>query len=103
MGMCERGMGSAVGPEPAVNEDHIWVMGIPSIPVLVKLTPNVADIIPLGMAAQRGGANGVSLINTIKSIIGIDIDNFVPQPVYLVTDQQMVDIVVLLFDPLHFT
>ena len=52
-----------------------------TIPVLVKLTPNVADIIPHGMAAQRGGANGVSLINTIKSIIGVDIDNFVPQPV----------------------
>ena len=81
-GMCERGMGSAVGQEPAVNEEITsWVMEYSSIPVLVKLTPNVADIIPHGMAAQRGGANGVSLINTIKSIIGVDIDNFVPQPV----------------------
>ena len=81
-GMCERGMGSAVGQEPAVNEEITsWVMEYSTIPVLVKLTPNVADIIPHGMAAQRGGANGVSLINTIKSIIGVDIDNFVPQPV----------------------
>ncbi|MEC8382118.1 MAG: NAD-dependent dihydropyrimidine dehydrogenase subunit PreA [Myxococcota bacterium] len=81
-GMCERGMGSAVGQEPRVNEEITsWVMEYSSIPVLVKLTPNVADIIPHGMAAQRGGASGVSLINTIKSIIGVDIDNFVPQPV----------------------
>ena len=81
-GMCERGMGSAVGQEPRVNEEITsWVMEYSSIPVLVKLTPNIADIIPHGMAAQRGGANGVSLINTIKSIIGVDIDNFVPQPV----------------------
>jgi dihydropyrimidine dehydrogenase (NAD+) subunit PreA len=81
-GMCERGMGSAVGQEPSVNERITsWVMEYSTIPVLVKLTPNVADIIPHGMAAQRGGANGVSLINTIKSIIGVDIDNFVPQPV----------------------
>lgn len=81
-GMCERGMGSAVGQEPRVNEEITsWVMEYSTIPVLVKLTPNVSDIIPHGMAAQRGGANGVSLINTIKSIIGVDIDSFVPQPV----------------------
>ena len=81
-GMCERGMGSAVGQEPTVNERITsWVMEYSTIPVLVKLTPNVGDIIPHGMAAQAGGASGVSLINTIKSIIGVDIDNFVPQPV----------------------
>ena len=48
--------------------------------MLVKLTPNVGDIIPHGLAAQAGGADGVSLINTIKSIIGVDIDRFVPEP-----------------------
>ncbi len=80
-GMCERGMGSAVGQEPAVNERITsWVAECSSVPVLVKLTPNVGDIVPHGLAAQRGGADGVSLINTIKSIIGVDIDNFVPLP-----------------------
>jgi dihydropyrimidine dehydrogenase (NAD+) subunit PreA len=48
--------------------------------VLVKLTPNVADIVPHGLAAKRGGAHGVSLINTIKSIISVDIDRFSPNP-----------------------
>ena len=81
-GMCERGMGSAVGQEPRINERITsWAKEFATVPVLVKLTPNVGDIRPHGLAAQAGGADGVSLINTIKSIIGVDIDNFVPQPV----------------------
>jgi dihydropyrimidine dehydrogenase (NAD+) subunit PreA len=80
-GMCERGMGSAVGQEPTVNERiTAWAVEFSTVPVLVKLTPNVANILPHGMAAKRGGAHGVSLINTIKSIIGVDIDRFVPEP-----------------------
>ncbi|MAG55890.1 MAG: NAD-dependent dihydropyrimidine dehydrogenase subunit PreA [Planctomycetes bacterium] len=81
-GMCERGMGSAVGQEPLVNERITsWAVEYSTVPVLVKLTPNVDDILPHGRAAQAGGAHGVSLINTIKSVIGVDIDTFVPQPV----------------------
>jgi dihydropyrimidine dehydrogenase (NAD+) subunit PreA len=80
-GMCERGMGSAVGQEPKVNSEITsWAVEYSTVPVLVKLTPNVADIVPHGLAAQRGGAHGVSLINTIKSIIGVDVETFVPQP-----------------------
>jgi dihydropyrimidine dehydrogenase (NAD+) subunit PreA len=51
-----------------------------TVPVLVKLTPNVSNIVPHGLAAKRGGAHGVSLINTIKSIIGLDIDRFTLEP-----------------------
>ncbi len=80
-GMCERGMGSAVGQEPKVNQEITsWAVEYSTVPVLVKLTPNVSDILPHGMAARRGGAHGVSLINTIKSIISVDIDRFVPEP-----------------------
>jgi dihydropyrimidine dehydrogenase (NAD+) subunit PreA len=80
-GMCERGMGSAVGQEPKVNtEITSWAVEYSTVPVLVKLTPNVANIVPHGLAAQKGGAHGVSLINTIKSIIGVDIETFVPHP-----------------------
>jgi dihydropyrimidine dehydrogenase (NAD+) subunit PreA len=80
-GMCERGMGSAVGQEPAVNERITsWAVEFSTVPVLVKLTPNVSNIVPHGMAARRGGAHGVSLINTIKSIVSVDIDRFVPEP-----------------------
>jgi dihydropyrimidine dehydrogenase (NAD+) subunit PreA len=80
-GMCERGMGSAVGQEPKINQEITsWAVEYSTVPVLVKLTPNVSNIIPHGIAAKRGGAHGVSLINTIKSIIGVDIDRFVPEP-----------------------
>jgi len=80
-GMCERGMGSAVGQEPDVNERITsWAKEFSTVPVLVKLTPNVGDILPHGLAAQRGGGDGVSLINTIKSLIGVDIDRMVPMP-----------------------
>jgi dihydropyrimidine dehydrogenase (NAD+) subunit PreA len=51
------------------------------VPVIVKLTPNVSHIEEPAIAAKRGGANAVSLINTIQSIVGVDIDNFVPYPV----------------------
>lgn len=80
-GMCERGMGSAVGQDPKVLElITSWVMEVAKVPVIVKLSPNVSHIQDPAIAAKLGGANAVSLINTIQSIIGVDIDNFVPYP-----------------------
>ncbi len=80
-GMCERGMGSAVGQEPKVlTEITSWVKEYARVPVLAKLTPNVADILEPGIAAVKGGADGISLINTVKSIIGVDLENLVPKP-----------------------
>ncbi|MFT4535213.1 MAG: dihydropyrimidine dehydrogenase (NAD+) subunit PreA [Saprospiraceae bacterium] len=81
-GMCERGMGSAVGQEPAVLQTIVeWVMEVANIPVITKLTPNISHIVDPGLAAARGGTNAISLINTIKSIIGIDLDTYAPYPV----------------------
>ena len=81
-GMCERGMGSVVGQEPEVLETITrWVMEVAKIPVVVKLTPNISDITKPAQAARRAGANAISLINTIQSLIGVDIDNFVTYPV----------------------
>jgi len=80
-GMCERGMGSSVGQEPKVLEEITsWVTDYARLPVLVKLTPNVGDILIPGEAAQKGGAQGLSLINTIKSIVGVNLDTLVPLP-----------------------
>ncbi|MGH9336164.1 MAG: NAD-dependent dihydropyrimidine dehydrogenase subunit PreA, partial [Vicinamibacteria bacterium] len=80
-GMCERGMGSAVGEEPKVlNELVQWVMEETGLTVIAKLSPNVTDILEPAMAAQSGGAHAVSLINTIKSIVGVDLDRLVPHP-----------------------
>ena len=50
------------------------------LPVLVKLTPNITDMVPMALAAKRGGADGIAAINTIKSITGVDIDTLVAQP-----------------------
>jgi dihydropyrimidine dehydrogenase (NAD+) subunit PreA len=80
-GMCERGMGSAVGQEPKVLEEiSRWAMEFAGIPVLIKLTPNITDILDPAMAAQRAGASGVSLVNTFKSVIAVDHDTFSPIP-----------------------
>ncbi|WP_261887316.1 NAD-dependent dihydropyrimidine dehydrogenase subunit PreA [Vibrio aerogenes] len=80
-GMCERGMGSAIGQEPEVAAEIMqWVRDTTHLPVLMKLTPNVADIRDQGKVAVDGRADGVALINTIKSIIGVDLDDFIPYP-----------------------
>jgi dihydropyrimidine dehydrogenase (NAD+) subunit PreA len=80
-GMSERGMGSAVGQVPEYTEMiTTWVKEKARTPVLVKLTPNVTDIRAIASAARRAGADGLSAINTINSITGIDLDTFVPRP-----------------------
>jgi len=80
-GMSERGMGSAVGQVPEYTEMvTAWVKEVAQTPVLVKLTPNIADIRFVGRAAANGGADGISLINTINSIAGVNLDTFQPQP-----------------------
>ena len=74
-GMSERGMGAAVGQVPDYAcEITEWVKEVSTIPVLVKLTPNISDIRYVARAAVKGGADGLSLINTINSVIGVDLD-----------------------------
>jgi len=74
-GMSERGMGSAVGQVPEYCEQITgWVMQVAQIPVIVKLTPNISDIVMPARAAVAAKANAISLINTVNSIIGVDLD-----------------------------
>ena len=81
-GMCERGMGSAVGQEPKVLQMIVeWVKEVAKVPVITKLTPNISDITRPARAARAGGSDAISLINTIQSIVGVDIDQFVPYPI----------------------
>ena len=80
-GMSERGMGSAVGQVPEYTTMITgWVKEVARTPVLVKLTPNISDIRAIGRAARLGGADGISAINTINSITGVDLDTLVPRP-----------------------
>ncbi len=76
-GMSERGMGSAVGQVPEYCEQITrWVMEVALIPVIVKLTPNITNIVSPARAAVAAGATALSLINTLNSITGVDLDTF---------------------------
>jgi dihydropyrimidine dehydrogenase (NAD+) subunit PreA len=80
-GMSERGMGSAVGQVPDYVEMVTrWCKAHTCMPVIVKLTPNVSNILGPARAAKRGGADAVSLINTVSSIISVDLDRMAPTP-----------------------
>ena len=80
-GMSERGMGSAVGQVPDYIEMVArWCKQATRMPVIVKLTPNITDIRWPARAAKKGGADAVSLINTVSSITSVDLDTFSPEP-----------------------
>jgi dihydropyrimidine dehydrogenase (NAD+) subunit PreA len=80
-GMSERGMGSAVGQVPEYIEMVArWCKAHTRMPVIVKLTPNITDIRHPARAARNGGADAVSLINTINSIVSVDLDSMSPEP-----------------------
>ncbi|CAH0343799.1 NAD-dependent dihydropyrimidine dehydrogenase subunit PreA [Bacillus sp. CECT 9360] len=73
-GMAERGMGSASGQVPElVEKQTFWTKEAARTPVIVKLTPNITDITVTAEAAVQGGADAVSMINTINSLAGVDI------------------------------
>ncbi|MBQ6518873.1 MAG: NAD-dependent dihydropyrimidine dehydrogenase subunit PreA [Anaerolineaceae bacterium] len=79
--MAEGGLGSDIGQIPELVEKLTAAAKRScSIPVLAKLTPNVASMIPAAQAAKRGGADGIAAINTIKSIIGVNPHTYVSAP-----------------------
>ena len=80
-GMSERGMGAAVGQVPEYIEMVTrWCKQYYDKPVIVKLTPNITDVRKPAAAAMRGGADAVSLINTINSITSVNLDTMSPEP-----------------------
>ncbi len=80
-GMSERGMGAAVGQVPEYVEMVArWCKQHSRMPVIVKLTPNITDVRFPARGAMNGGADAVSLINTINSIVGVDLDRMAPEP-----------------------
>lgn len=80
-GMPEKGMGSAVGQDAALTYERAkWVVEAAEIPVLIKLTPNVTDMRPIAQKVKEAGAAGVTAINTVKALLGFDLDTFSPVP-----------------------
>jgi dihydroorotate dehydrogenase subfamily 1 len=80
-GMTERKMGSEMGEHPDLTEEVTgWVKEVAKIPVWAKMTPNITNIKEPSHAAVRGGADGISAINTILSVIGVNLDTLRPMP-----------------------
>ncbi len=75
-------MGSDVGCNPELVEKYTKAArSATKMAVIAKMTPNITNMIPSAMAAVRGGADGISAINTVKSIMDIDKDLFTTEPV----------------------
>jgi dihydropyrimidine dehydrogenase (NADP+)/dihydropyrimidine dehydrogenase (NAD+) subunit PreA len=80
-GLPERKMGAAMGQDPDVLEQVCkWVMKAAKKPVWAKMTPNITHIEDPTRAALRGGVDGISAINTIRSVIGVNLDTLRPEP-----------------------
>src|SRR5918911_362356 len=80
-GMTERKMGSEMGEHPDLCEEVTrWVTEVAKVPVWAKMTPNITNIKEPSLAAVRGGASGISAINTILSVIGVNLDTLRPMP-----------------------
>ena len=79
--MAEGGLGSDIGQIPELVERFTAAAkNACGIPVLAKLTPNVASMSPAAEAAKRGGADGIAAINTIKSVTGVNMHTYVSAP-----------------------
>lgn len=81
-GSPEKHMGAFIGQDPTLVEQVTRAAKKGTdLPLLVKLTPNVTDIVPIANAAVKGGADAISAINTVESLIGIDIETATPLPI----------------------
>jgi len=80
-GLPERKMGAAMGENPEIVEEVTrWAKEVAKVPVWAKMTPNITHITEPAQAAVRGGADGISAINTILCVIGINLDTLRPMP-----------------------
>jgi len=80
-GLPERKMGAAMGENPEILAEVVkWVMGAAKKPVWAKMTPNVTHIEDPSRAALKSGATGIAAINTIRSVMGVNLETLRPEP-----------------------
>ncbi|MCP3920934.1 MAG: NAD-dependent dihydropyrimidine dehydrogenase subunit PreA [bacterium] len=80
-GLPERKMGAAMGENPEIVEEIVrWAKKYSKIPVWAKMTPNITDPKAPALAAVSAGADGISAINTILCIIGVNLKTLRPMP-----------------------
>lgn len=79
--MVGEGLGSDVGINPQLVAEYVSaVKKGTKLPVLAKMTPNITSMIPPAVASVEAGADGIAAINTIKSIMNVDLNSFVSAP-----------------------
>ena len=80
-GLPERKMGSAMGENPEILGEVVgWVMNATKKPVWAKMTPNVTHIEDPSRAALQAGVTGISAINTIRAVMGVNLETLRPEP-----------------------
>lgn len=80
-GLPERKMGAAMGQDPDVlTEVCSWVMSAAKKPVWAKMTPNITRIEDPSRASLGAGCHGISAINTIRSVMGVNLETLRPEP-----------------------
>jgi len=80
-GMPEKGIGMAIGTSPEISAMIAkWVMEVAQKPVFVKLSPNVTSIAEIVKAVEKTGVDGFAAINTVQSLMSVDLDTFEPMP-----------------------
>jgi len=80
-GLPERKMGAAMGQDPVILREVCgWVMAVAKKPVWAKMTPNITHIEDPTRASLAAGIHGVSAINTIRSVLGVNLDTLRPEP-----------------------
>jgi dihydropyrimidine dehydrogenase (NADP+)/dihydropyrimidine dehydrogenase (NAD+) subunit PreA len=80
-GLPERKMGAAMGENPDILSEVVgWVMSAARKPVWAKMTPNITHIEDPSRAALKAGATGISAINTLRCVLGVNLDTLRPEP-----------------------
>jgi dihydroorotate dehydrogenase len=80
-GLPERKMGSAMGQDCQILEEVCgWVHEAATVPVWAKMTPNITHIVDPARAALKAGCEGISAINTILSVMSVNLDTLRPEP-----------------------
>ncbi|MFG0245344.1 MAG: NAD-dependent dihydropyrimidine dehydrogenase subunit PreA [Phycisphaerales bacterium JB052] len=80
-GLPERAMGAAMGQNPELLQEVCsWVRGATELPVWAKMTPNITHITDPARASLESGCDGISAINTILSVMGVNLETLRPEP-----------------------
>lgn len=73
-------VGWNIGKDPKLTAEQVKAVkeAVPDVPLMPKLTPNVADIGRIARACERAGADAISSINSVRCLLGVNIETGKP-------------------------